>query len=227
MTTTTGWNQDQMEGIVELQPVTADTDADFDVDPQGTMRLRVERLERAADKVLFLTLVDPGGAALPPWDAGAHLELCLPSTLRRQYSLCGDPADRHSYTVAVLRVDDGRGGSIEIHDTGLVGRTLEVRGPINNFRLVDANSYLLLAGGIGITPIIGIASALRRGNIGVQLHYAVKSHADAAYLDELSTMLDDRLIVHASDEGRRLDLHASFRALPDDAIAILPGLALA
>ena len=146
MTTATGRNQVRMEGIVELQPVIADIDADLDVDPQHTMRLRVERIEHAADKVLFLTLVDPDGATLPRWDAGAHLELHLPSTLRRQYSLCGDPADRHSYTVAVLRVDDGRGGSIEIHDTGLVGRTLEVRGPINNFRLVDANSYLLLAG---------------------------------------------------------------------------------
>ena len=168
MTTATGSNQVRMEGIVELQPVIGDADAGLDADPQHTMRLRVERIQRAADKVLFLTLVDPGGAALPPWDAGGHLELHLPSTLRRQYSLCGDPADRHSYTVAVLRVDDGRGGSIEIHDTGLIGRTLEIRGPINNFRLVDANSYLLLAGGIGITPIVAMARALQFSPITIR-----------------------------------------------------------
>ena len=201
MTTTTGWNQDQMEGIVELQPVTADTDADFDVDPQGTMRLRVERLERAADKVLFLTLVDPGGAALPPWDAGAHLELCLPSTLRRQYSLCGDPADRHSYTVAVLRVDDGRGGSIEIHDTGLVGRTLEVRGPINNFRLVDASSYLLLAGGIGITPIIAMARELHRRDAAWRLVYGARSAAATVFASELSALPDNVSLMTDDVEG--------------------------
>ncbi len=98
----------------------------------------------------------PAGTPALTWNCTSRRRL------RRQYSLCGDPADRYSYTVAVLRVDDGRGGSIEIHDTGLVGRTLEIRGPINNFRLVDANSYLLLAGGIGITPIIAMARELHR-----------------------------------------------------------------
>ena len=201
MTTTTGWNQDQMEGIVEVQPVLADTDADLDADPQHTMQLRVERIERAADKVLFLTLVDPDGAALPRWDAGAHLELHLPSTLRRQYSLCGDPADRHSYTVAVLRVDDGRGGSIEIHDTGLVGRTLEVRGPINNFRLVDANSYLLLAGGIGITPIIAMARELHRRGAAWRMLYGARSAAAMVFTAELSALPENVSLMTDDVEG--------------------------
>ena len=84
-------------------------------------------------------------------------------------------------------------------------------------------NYCLIAGGIGITPITGIAAALRRRNIDVDLHYAVKSRGDAAFLDELSALLGDRLIVHASDEGARIDLDATFRALPDDAIAIICG----
>ena len=201
MTTTTDWNQDQMEGIGEVQPVLADTDAGLDVDPQHTMRLRVERIERAADKALFLTLVDPDGAALPGWDAGAHLELHLPSTLRRQYSLCGDPADRHSYTVAVLRVDDGRGGSIEIHDTGLVGRTLEVRGPINNFRLVDADSYLLLAGGIGITPIMAMARALHRRGAAWRLVYGARSAAAMVFTAELSALSENVSLITDDVEG--------------------------
>src|SRR5258708_6589418 len=162
MTTESVRNQPPMEGIVEVPSVIADTDMGIHADPEHTAQLRVERIERAADNINFVTLVDPDGAMLPAWDAGAHLELHLPSGLRRQYSLCGDPGDRYSYTVAVLRVEDGRGGSIEIHDTGLVGRTLEIRGPINKLGLVDARSYLLVAGGIGITPIIAMARELHR-----------------------------------------------------------------
>jgi ferredoxin-NADP reductase len=201
MTTATGRSRVRMEGIVELQPVIADSDADLDVDAQHTMRLRVERIERAADKVVFLTLVDPDDAALPQWDAGAHLELLLPSTLRRQYSLCGDQADRHSYTVAVLRVDDGRGGSIEIHDTDLVGQTLEVRGPINNFRLVDASSYLLLAGGIGITPIIAMARALRRRGAAWRMVYGARSAMAMAFTAELSALPENVSLITDDVDG--------------------------
>jgi tetrachlorobenzoquinone reductase len=152
------------------------------------MQLRVERIERGADKIHFVTLVDPDGGVLPRWDAGAHLELHLPSSLRRQYSLCGDPHDRYSYTVAVLRVDDGRGGSIEIHDTGLVGRTLEVRGPINKFRLVDASSYLLLAGGIGVTPIVAMARELQTRGAAWRMVYGARSAAAMVFTDELSAL---------------------------------------
>jgi ferredoxin-NADP reductase len=201
MTAATGVKPGPMEGIVEVQPLIADTDLGIDVDPPHTMRLRVERVERAADQVCFLTLVDPHGGALPGWDAGAHLELHLPSTLRRQYSLCGDPADRHSYTVAVLRVDDGRGGSIEIHDTGLVGRTLDVRGPINNFRLVDAGSYLLLAGGIGITPIIAMARELHRRGAAWRMVYGARSAAAMVFTAELFALREHVSLMTDDVEG--------------------------
>ena len=94
-------------------------------------------------------------------------------------------------------------------------------------RLLDIDwarkNYCLIAGGIGITPITAIASALHRRNIDARPAYAVKSRGDAAYLDELSAVLGDQLIVHASDEGARLDLDATFRALPPDTIAIMCG----
>jgi tetrachlorobenzoquinone reductase len=162
-------------GAVELQP--ASTEA---------MSLRVERIERAADNIHFVTLVDPAGAVLPGWEAGAHLELQLPSSLIRQYSLCGDARDRHSYTVAVLRVGDGRGGSIEIHDTALVGRTITVRGPINRFGLVGAPSYLLLAGGIGVTPIVAMARELDTRGAAWSMVYGARSAAAMVFTDELS-----------------------------------------
>jgi ferredoxin-NADP reductase len=201
MTIATGRNQPQTEGIVAVQPVIADTDTGVDVDPQHTMQLRVERIERAADKINFITLVDAGGAVLPAWDAGAHLELHLPSGLRRQYSLCGDMGDRYSYTVAVLRVDDGRGGSIEIHDTGLVGRTLEIRGPINKFRLVDASSYLLLAGGIGVTPIIAMARELHRRGAAWRMVYGARSAAAMVLTAELSALSEHVSLMADDVEG--------------------------
>ena len=105
---------------------------------------------------------------------------------------------------------------------GRADRDLQIRRPCSK-SIGRRKNYCLIAGGIGITPITGIAAALRRRNIDASLHYAVKSRGDAAFLDELSALLGDRLIVHASDEGARLDLEATFRALPDDAIAIMCG----
>ena len=104
------------------------------------------------------------------------------------------------------------------------GARIEISNPASLLEIDwTRKNYCLIAGGIGITPITGIAAALRRRNIDAPLHYAVKSRGDAAFLDELSALLGDRLIVHASDEGARLDLEATFRALPDDAIAIMCG----
>src|ERR1700720_783377 len=191
-----------------------ETDTDIDADPQHTAQLRVERIERAAENINFVTLVDPDGAMLPAWDAGAHLELHLPSGLRRQYSLCGDPDDRYSYTVAVLRVDDGRGGSFEIHDTGLVGRTLEIRGPINKFGLVDASSYLLLAGGIGVTPIIAMARELHRRGATWRMVYGARSAAAMVLTAELSA-LPEHVSMMADDVEGIPDFASLIAAQPD------------
>jgi dimethylamine monooxygenase subunit B len=167
----------------------------------------------------------PDQAPIPAYPVGSHINVAVlvdGQPARRCYSLVGERAS-DLYRIAVRLAPNGRGGSRGMWNLQ-PGMRIEISSPASLLDIDWARqNYCLIAGGIGITPIIGIASALRRGNIGVQLHYAVKSHADAAYLDELSAMLDDRLIVHASDEGRRLDLDASFRALPDDAIAIICG----
>jgi tetrachlorobenzoquinone reductase len=198
-----------------VQQVGADATATIDDAVQKTMmQLRVERVERAADKIHFVTLVDPDGAVLPPWDAGAHLELHLPSSLVRQYSLCGDPTDRYAYTIAVLRVADGRGGSIEIHDTPLVGRTIEVCGPINRFRLVDAGCYLLLAGGIGVTPVIAMASELHaRGAQGTMV-YGARCASAMAFTRELSA-LPNHVTLMTDDVDGVPDFGALIATQPD------------
>ena len=164
------------------------------------MALRVERVERAADGVLLLRFVDPDGAPLPPWEPGAHLELVLPSSLIRHYSLCGDPADAGAYTVVVLRVADGRGGSREIHDSELSGQVLTVRGPRNHFRLVDAPSYLLLAGGIGVTPLVAMSRQLSERGANWQMVYGGRNHAAMAFRAQLLSLGGDRVRVVPQDE---------------------------
>jgi dimethylamine monooxygenase subunit B len=104
------------------------------------------------------------------------------------------------------------------------GARIEVSSPTSLLEIDwSRKSYCLIAGGIGITPIIGIASALMRRNAAVELHYAVKSRRDAAFLDELSDLLGGRLIIHASDEGKRIDLDETFARLPPDALTIICG----
>jgi tetrachlorobenzoquinone reductase len=162
-------------------------------------RLRVAAAEPAAQDVLLLRFEDPCGAELPPWQAGDHLELVLPSSLIRHYSLCGRLDERGSYTVAVLRVGDGRGGSIEIHDSDLVGTEMLVRGPRSNFPLVDAPSYQLLAGGIGITPLFAMAQSLARAGADWTLVYGARSAEAMAFRPELEQLGRDRVRFVAQD----------------------------
>jgi len=164
------------------------------------LELLVERIEVAADGVVLVRFVDPSGALLPPWEPGAHLEIVLPSSLIRHYSLCGDPADAHSYTVAVLRVATGQGGSMEIHDSGLTGQLLTVRGPRNHFRLVDAPAYLLLAGGIGVTPLAAMVRHLSARGADWQLVYGGRHRAAMVFRDELAAFGADRVRIVTEDE---------------------------
>ncbi|WP_024802635.1 PDR/VanB family oxidoreductase [Nocardia sp. BMG51109] len=147
----------------------------FDLD------LVVDATERRAADVVSLVLRAPGGAALPTWRPGAHLDVFLPSGRQRQYSLCGDPADRFRYRIAVRLIPGGE-GSGEIHREVRVGDRLRIRGPRNAFALVDAPSYLFLAGGIGITPILPMVKAAgARG----RLVYTGRSRDSMPFLDEL------------------------------------------
>ena len=140
----------------------------------------------------------------------------------RCYSLVGDVSP-DGYRIAVRRAPDSRGGSRYMWSLK-PGARIDVSSPASLFEIDwSRKSHCLIAGGIGITPIVGIASALMRRNVEVELHYAVKSRHEAAFLDELSDLLGDRLIVHASDEGRRIDLDHSFGRLPPGALAAICG----
>ncbi|WP_030341023.1 PDR/VanB family oxidoreductase [Streptomyces sp. NRRL S-1022] len=177
----------------------------------GRPRPRARRLlltahETIADGVVQLRLE---GADLPRWEPGAHLDLVLPSGLVRQYSLCGDPGDTSSYTVAARLVPYGRGGSREVHERLAEGMELEVRGPRNRFPLAGAPSYVFVAGGIGITPILPMLRSLPDGT-DFRLLYCGRTRASMPFLEEVRGLAGDRLTVVAEDEDGRQDLAALF-----------------
>src|SRR5215831_11450839 len=151
-------------------------------------------------------LVRPDNVAVAPYPVGSHINVGvtvegLPET--RSYSLVGE-SDENGFRIAVRRAPDSRGGSRYMWQLA-PGARLEITLPSSQFQVDWARPhYCLIAGGIGITPILGIAKALARRNVGVTLHYAVRSRRDAAYLGELQATLGGRLIIHAGDEGRRL-----------------------
>ncbi|MGW5106174.1 PDR/VanB family oxidoreductase [Nocardia sp. NPDC004123] len=194
------------------------TNNELSAESQHMFELLVEQVKREADGVVSLRLVDSAGKDLPPWEPGAHLDVILPSGKLRQYSLCGTPEERAAYTVAVLRDDHGRGGSIEIHDTALVGRTLTVRGPRNHFRLVDAESYLFLAGGIGITPILAMARAVSSRGKPWRLIYGGRCTSSMAYRAELSRLGGGDIEIVPQDLYGLLDLDAVFDGAPADSV---------
>jgi ferredoxin-NADP reductase len=164
-----------------------------------TMIVRQVRWE--ADDVVSLQLASPDGSPVPAWTPGAHIDVVLPSGLVRQYSLCGDPGDRGSLTVAVLHERHGRGGSREIHETRLVGRTVGVRGPRNHFRLREADAYLLIAGGIGVTPLLAMARHLDAEGHPWRLVYGGRSRASMAFLTELSAFGGAVSVVPQDEQG--------------------------
>jgi ferredoxin-NADP reductase len=167
----------------------------------GTARpIRVTQVERLVDDVVELELRDPNDEALPDWTPGAHIDLVLPSGRIRSYSLCGRVDDERSYRVAVLREPESRGGSQEIHDASLLGETLGYYGPTNNFKLGEAERYLLLAGGIGITPILPIARALDATGTPYRLVYGGRSRTTMAYLDEVASLRSNDVELVPEDE---------------------------
>src|SRR6266404_150152 len=138
--------------------------------------------ELRAEGVISLTLADSGGAQLPAWTPGAHIDVLLHDTVR-QYSLCGSPGDQHTWRIAVLLAPDGRGGSVKVHKTLKVGDQVAVQGPRNHFPLHGAPRYIFIAGGIGITPILPMIAVATEAGSDWQLYYGGRSQASMAFLD--------------------------------------------
>ncbi|MFF8829158.1 PDR/VanB family oxidoreductase [Streptomyces sp. NPDC015131] len=183
--------------------------------PTAPRRVRVTGRTAVAEGVVRLRLE---GTGLPPWEPGAHLDLILPSGLVRQYSLCGDPAERDAYTVAARLVEDGRGGSREVHERLAVGTEVGIRGPRNRFPLVDAPAYVFVAGGIGITPLLPMVRAVRAAGARYHLLYCGRSRATMPYLDELEGAGD--VTVVPEDEAGLPDLGLLDGVSPETAVYV-------
>jgi ferredoxin-NADP reductase len=177
-----------------------------------TMRLRVAGIAREALGINSYELVDPAGGELPPFTAGAHIDVYLPGPIVRQYSLCNDPAERRRYLIAVLREKVPAGASQRLHDAVHAGDELVVSVPRNRFPLLEGGAcYLLLAGGIGITPLLSMVWRLAALGADFTLHYCTQSPRHTAFRSRLATLAATGRVIHHYDGGnpsRGLDIRA-------------------
>lgn len=179
--------------------------------PSQMLRLVVARAEPAARGIRRFELRDPHGGELPPFTAGAHIAVRTPCGAMRQYSLANDPAERDRYVIAVKREDAGRGGSRSLVDGVQAGDRLDIGVPENRFALdARARSVLLIAGGIGITPMMAMLAELAAdGTRPYQLVYLTRDAEGTAFLDELRRPeWAPNVVVHhdGGDPARAFDL---------------------
>jgi ferredoxin-NADP reductase len=187
----------------------------------GQQELRVKRISYEAESINSYELVLPAGDELAPFTAGSHIDLHLKNGMIRSYSLVNDQSERHRYVIAVNKDPSGRGGSSFVHDTFKAGDIVTVSGPRNNFALrEDAECSLLIAGGIGITPLMSMIRRVEALSRPWQLFYATRTRRAAAFLDEFDAIRPNAdLNLHFDDEhgGRPLDLAAIVGNAPTNA----------
>jgi len=178
----------------------------------STLTVRVARKWLEAQDICALELVAEPGQTLPGFSAGSHIDLHLPGGLTRPYSLCNDPGESHRYQIAVLRDPASRGGSVAVHAQVHEGQTLQISAPKNHFALAhEARSHLLLAGGIGITPILCMAERLANTGAAFEMHYCSRSRERTAFVDRIAHgSLATRAHFHFDDgmADQKLDIAA-------------------
>ena len=159
--------------------------------------VKVQRKTLEAQDIASFELVRPDGSPLPGFSAGSHIDVQVPGGLTRQYSLCNDAAEKHRYRIAVLRDPVSRGGSAGMHDAVKEGDTLLISEPRNHFPLVHAQRTVLLAGGIGVTPLLCMAQRLAQIGAEFEMHYCTRSPSRTAFRDEIA----------GADWAERVDFH--------------------
>jgi len=181
----------------------------------------VARVTRESSSVVSLTLADPAGAALPEWHPGAHIDLVLTDDLVRPYSLCGSPSE-DTWRVGVLREPASRGGSTHVHDHVREGDRLTVRGPRNNFPLVDASCYLFVAGGIGVTPMLPMLREVHARGAAWRFLFGGRSRESMAFVDEVVAH-GDGVVLWPEDTHGFLPLQEEIEALSPGAVVYCCG----
>jgi vanillate O-demethylase ferredoxin subunit len=179
---------------------------------QPMMTVRVASTTAEADDIVVIELADPTGADLPPFSAGAHIDVETAPGLVRQYSLCNNPTERGRYVIGVLKEPETRGGSAAMH--GLAsGQDLRISGPHNHFELEhDARRTLLFAGGIGVTPILCMAERLAAIGADFEMHYAARSASRMAFRERIQASAFAHKVHQHLDDGdaaQKLDIDAA------------------
>ncbi len=166
------------------------------------LNVRVASKRLVAEDILAFSLVSADVESLPEFSAGAHVDVHLPGGLVRQYSLCGDPKDRSTYMLGVLKDPASRGGSMAMHAIE-VGSDLKISTPKNHFPLAEASGHtVLIAGGIGVTPILAMAHSLTEAGRSFEMHYCTRSLARTAFREEiLGSPFESRVRIHLDDGG--------------------------
>lgn len=185
------------------------------------LQVRVRALIWEAPGVLSLQLAAPDGSALPPFAPGAHIDLTLPDGTLRQYSLCGDPGDTSSYRIGVRAVSGGLSSGF-VHRKLRPGELLTISAPRNNFPLVDSVSYIFIAGGIGITPLIPMMRQASKKRRRWTLLYCNRRTEDAPFLAEIKR-LGGEISLHASEAGTRLDAAQRLATMQDNTMVYCCG----
>lgn len=188
--------------------------------PFHQLTLRVAEIETFGDSVRRIVLMDPDGWELPPFRAGAHIDIRVGEAGVRQYSLSGDPHAIDRYEIAVLAHREGRGGSRWVHEALSVGDTVHASLPRNHFPIDDSHeAFVLIAGGIGITPLRAMTFELERLAKPFELWYCARDAIGAAYIRDLRTRISAerlRLAFSRSTSGARLDVAALLQKVPPD-----------
>jgi len=194
----------------------------------GPLPLVITGVRELAPRIRAYELRDPDGGVLPETQAGAHLQ--VPVSLQdgftaiRHYSICSNPKRRDIYEIAVLRNDDGNGGSTAVHTKFDIGQRLHCALPQNHFGLhVDNSPAVLIAGGIGITPIKPMAQTLRARGSALQIHYAARSYRDMAFGDRLQREFGDDIKLYSSADGEHINVGQLLATAPADAIFYICG----
>jgi ferredoxin-NADP reductase len=180
----------------------------------GASEYVVRQMTWEAEDVLSVVLARDG-EHVPEWTFGAHIDLIMQNDLIRQYSLCSDPTDRSQWTIAVLREPNSAGGSKFIHEVLRPGMTILASNPRNNFPLVEAEHYLFVAGGIGVTPLLPMAKFLDEDRRDWKMLYGGRRRASMAFRDQLSS-LTSKVDIAPEDEFGLLDLRAAIESMPPD-----------
>ena len=180
------------------------------------LEVRVECRTDEAEGICSYELVSADGAPLPAFTAGAHIDVHVAPGLVRQYSLCNPPHERHRYVIGVLRDPASRGGSQAMHEQIRAGAKLTISAPRNHFPLVDAPRSVLLAGGIGITPLLAMAETLSAQGSQFELHYCTRSPERTAFRDRILSAAYAPQVRFYHDSTQELDLPALLAGLPRD-----------